>query len=135
MHGSLCVCMYMQHFHTSDQRNARIHISHIALPTSLKNAVIGNGGSTCTYFMHACVTGCVCNYHIAQNFGGKKLWRIWRFATNSPRFYPPKPFILAILLCKVANPPMFCLPKCLLVAIHQSFLLPKFCAIRYIKSQ
>ena len=28
-------------------------------------------------------------YHIAENFGGRKLWRIWRFATNSPKFYPP----------------------------------------------
>ena len=36
----------MLHFDTSDQRNARTHISHIALPTSLKNLVIRNGGST-----------------------------------------------------------------------------------------
>ena len=61
-------------------------------------------------------------YCIAQNFGGRKLWRIWRFATDSPKFYPPKTFILAILLCKAANPPMFCLPKCLFAAIRQSFV-------------
>ena len=41
-------------------------------------------------------------------------------STNN--FYPPIIFILAILLCKAANPPMFCLPKCLLVAICQSFV-------------
>ena len=28
-------------------------------------------------------------YRIVENFGGRKLWRIWRFATNSPKFYPP----------------------------------------------
>ena len=36
-------------------------------------------------------------------------------------------FILAILLYKAANPPMFCCPpKCLLAAIRQSFLPPKY---------
>ena len=30
------------------------------------------------------------NYRIAQNFGGRKLWRIWRFIANPPKFYPPK---------------------------------------------
>ena len=29
------------------------------------------------------------DYRTAENFGGGKLWRIWRFATNSPKFYPP----------------------------------------------
>ena len=29
-------------------------------------------------------------YRIAQNFGGRKLWRIWRFIANPPKFYPPK---------------------------------------------
>ena len=28
-------------------------------------------------------------YRIAENFGGGKLWQIWRFTTNSPKFYPP----------------------------------------------
>ena len=28
-------------------------------------------------------------HRIAENFGGRKLWQIWRFATNSPKFYPP----------------------------------------------
>ena len=28
-------------------------------------------------------------YRIAENVGGRKLWRIWRFAMNSPNFYPP----------------------------------------------
>ena len=71
-------------------------------------------------------------YRIAQNFGGKKLWRIWYFTTDPPKFYPPIIFILAILLCKAVNPPMFCPPKCLSAPIRQSFLPPKFCAIRYI---
>ena len=38
--------LYMQHFDTLDQRNARTHISHIALLARLKKVVIGNGGST-----------------------------------------------------------------------------------------
>ena len=28
-------------------------------------------------------------YRIAENVGGRKLWRIWRSATNSPKFYLP----------------------------------------------
>jgi len=32
----------------------------------------------------------VSKYRIAQNFGGRKLWRIWRFIANPPKFYPPK---------------------------------------------
>ena len=28
-------------------------------------------------------------YRIAENFSRRKLWRIWQFATNSPKFYPP----------------------------------------------
>ena len=67
--------------------------------------------------------GHLLKYHIAlaQNFNDRKVWwQIWRFTTN-----PPKTFILAILQCKVVNPPMFCPPKCLLAAIHQSFLPPK----------
>jgi len=29
-------------------------------------------------------------YRIAENVDGRKLWRIWQFATNSPKkFYPP----------------------------------------------
>ena len=28
-------------------------------------------------------------YRTAENFGGGKLWQIWRFATNLPKFYPP----------------------------------------------
>ena len=38
-------------------------------------------------------------YRIAQNFGGKKLWRIWRFATDPPKFYPPTIFILQPFYC------------------------------------
>ena len=44
--------LYMQHFDTLDQRNARTHISHIALLASLKNLVIGNGGSTFYVRLH-----------------------------------------------------------------------------------
>ena len=50
------------------------------------------------------ITKATC-YHIAQNFGGRELWR---FTTDLPKFYPPTNFILAILLCKAASPPMFC---------------------------
>ena len=39
--------LYMQHFDTLDQRNARTHISHIALLASLKNLVIGS-----TFYVH-----------------------------------------------------------------------------------
>ena len=28
-------------------------------------------------------------YCIDRNFGGKKLWRIWRIACNSPKFFSP----------------------------------------------
>ena len=31
-------------------------------------------------------------YHIVQNFGCRKLWRIWRFATNPPKFYLPNTY-------------------------------------------
>ena len=33
---------------------------------------------------------CNVRYRIAQNFGGRKLWRIWRFNANPPKFYPQK---------------------------------------------
>jgi len=26
---------------------------------------------------------------LARNFGGEKLWRIWQFATDMPKLYPP----------------------------------------------
>ena len=68
---------------------------------------------------------CIASYCIAQNFGGRKLWRIWRLTTNPPKFYPPKTFILTTLLCKAANPPMFFPPKCLLAAIRQKFSTTK----------
>ena len=29
-------------------------------------------------------------YRIAQNFGGRKHWRIWRLGANLPKFYPSK---------------------------------------------
>ena len=53
----------MQHSDTSDQRNARIHISHIALSTSLKDVEIGNGGST---------------------FVCTPSWRVYNFDVHSP---------------------------------------------------
>ena len=35
----------------------------------------------------------ICNsiisYRIAQNFGGKKHWRIWRMKLHPPMFFPP----------------------------------------------
>ena len=48
--------------------------------------------------------------------------KFWQFAANLLKFYPPTIFILANMLCKAANPPMFCLPTCLLAAICQSFM-------------
>ena len=32
----------------------------------------------------------VSTYRIAQNFGSRKHWWIWRLRVNSPKFYPPK---------------------------------------------
>ena len=66
--------------------------------------------------------------YIAENFGSRKLWQIWRFATDPPKFYLPTISILAILLCKVANPSMFCLPntywqQSAKIFYHQSFVL------------
>ena len=68
--------------------------------------------------------------YIAQNFGGRTIWWIWRFTTNMAKFYPPTIFVLAALLCKAANPQMFFVTKCSWATICQSFQLPKFCAIR-----
>ena len=53
----------MQHVDTLDQRNTRTHVSYIALSTSLKYVVIGNGGSTflCT-----------------------PSWRVYNFDVHSP---------------------------------------------------
>ena len=28
-------------------------------------------------------------YRIVKNFGGKKVWQIWRITANSPKFLPP----------------------------------------------
>jgi len=35
-------------------------------------------------------------YHIVENLGETKLWQIWRFTTNSPKFYPP-------IACSICN--------------------------------
>ena len=52
--------------------------------------------------------------------------------TDLPKFYLPTVLILAILLCKAVNPPIFCLPKCcnnlptfstIKIFDHQSFVL------------
>ena len=40
------ICVHMLHFDTIDQRNARSHISHIALLVDIKNMIIRNGSST-----------------------------------------------------------------------------------------
>ena len=50
-------------FDTSDQRNARTHALHIALPISLMNVVIGNGGS-----IFLCTPS----------------WRVYNFDVHSP---------------------------------------------------
>ena len=34
----------------------------------------------------------LCANRIAQNFGGRKPWRIWWLMTNLPKFYPLKTF-------------------------------------------
>ena len=40
--------------------------------------------------MRPLVTKHIVSYRIAQNFGGRKHWRIWRLGANSPKFYLPK---------------------------------------------
>ena len=66
-------------------------------------------------------------YRIAQNFGGRKHWRIWRLGANSPKFCPPKFSItLVFYRCSTqsanvfsakyilgANPPKFSTAKVL----------------------
>ena len=66
-------------------------------------------------------------YRIAQNFGGRKHWQIWRLRANSPKFYPPKFSItLVFYRCSAhsanvfsakyilgANPPKFSTAKVL----------------------
>ena len=42
----------LYHFDTSDQRNIRAHVYHIAQLTSLKNLIIGNGGCTLNVQLH-----------------------------------------------------------------------------------
>ena len=66
-------------------------------------------------------------YRIAQNFGGRKHWRIWRLGTNSPpKFYPPKFSItLVFYRCSTQSANVFS-TKYILSANP-----PKFCAIRY----
>ena len=49
-------------------------------------------------------------YNIAQTLTIETLGQIWQFMTNLPKFYPPTNFILADLLCKAANPPVYSLP-------------------------
>ena len=74
-------------------------------------------------------------YRIAQNFSGRKLWQIWRFIANPPKFYPPKSrevswtlILNGLCLCEL---PKFSPPIFLQFQLRQSFLPPKFCAIQY----
>ena len=71
-------------------------------------------------------------YRIAQNFGSRKHWRIWRLGANSPKFYPPKFSItLVFYRCSTqsanvfsityilgANPPRFSTAKVLCSTVH-----------------
>jgi len=47
-----------------------------------------------------------CEYHTEENFGGKKLWWIWRISSNSTKFFLPKDLIthcsiLGVTICHV----------------------------------
>ena len=71
-------------------------------------------------------------YRIAQNFGGRKHWRIWRLGANSPKFYPPKFSITLVFYhCSTqsanvfsakyilgANPPKFSTAKVLCYTVY-----------------
>ena len=66
-------------------------------------------------------------YRIAQNFGGRKHWRIWRLGANSPKFFPPKFSITLVFYhCSTQSANVFS-AKYILGANP-----PKFCAIRYV---
>ena len=72
-------------------------------------------------------------YRIAQNFGGRKHWRIWWLGANSPKFYLPKFSItLVFYRCSTqsanvfstkyisgANPPKFSTAKILCYTVDQ----------------
>ena len=69
----------------------------------------------------------IIEYCIAQNFGGRKLWWIWCFIANLPKFYPPKsckaswaPILNGLCLCQ---PPKFSPPIFLQFQLRQSFVL------------
>ena len=72
----------------------------------------------------------VCRYHIAQNFGSRKLWWIWWSSTKPPKFYSPTILILQ-LFCYARQSIHQCF-ICQIAYCHQSFLLPMCCAIRYL---
>ena len=73
-------------------------------------------------------------YRIAQNFGGRKHWRIWRLGANSLKFYWPKfSIILVFYHCSTqsadvfsakyilgANPPKFSTAKVLCYTVPYS---------------
>ena len=65
------------------------------------------------------------NYCIIQNFGSRKHGKFGGLhAANSLKFYPPTIFILAHLLYKAANPPVFLLgQQSVEVFCRQSFVL------------
>ena len=77
-----------------------------------------------------------CKYHTAPNFGGRKIWWIWRFTTNLAKYYPPTSFNLVYVLSKVVNPPMLSTAKvlyCMVVGyllIHRVMFLITFQLIK-----
>ena len=79
-------------------------------------------------YSYITIYGYMATDHIAQNFGGRKLWRTWQLTTNPPKFHPPTTFILAIMQSKAANPPMFLSTKMFIGSnplkafCHQSFV-------------
>ena len=67
------------------------------------------------------------NYRIAQNFDERKLWQIWWFIADPPKFYLPKSgdvlwahILNGLCLCQ---PPKFSLPIFLQFQLRQSFVL------------
>ena len=46
-------------------------------------------------------------YRAAQNFGGRKLWRIWRISSEPSKFYPPNSVNSRISESLFKQPPKF----------------------------
>ena len=74
------------------------------------NLLLGNNSIYMVY--HSYIVENFACIIISTVYNSTKLWQIWQFMTDLPKFYLPTVLILAILLCKAVNPPIFCPPKC-----------------------